>query len=170
MAYCSQCGSELTEEAKFCPSCGAPAAPAEPPPESSPPDAPLQTSASTETTTPPTTGQLPKDTRNMAMLCHLAAFALFVGIPFGNIVGPLVVWLMKREESPLIDAHGKEALNFQISMTLYVVISAILILIVIGILLLIGLLFFEIIAIIMAAVRASNGQEHRYPLTIRFIK
>ena len=170
MAYCSQCGSQLTQETRFCPNCGMAVASAEPRPESSPPDAPLPTSLSTETTSPLTAGQLPKDTRNMAMLCHLAAFAAFVGVPFGNIVGPLVVWLMKREESLFIDAHGKEALNFQISMTIYVVISAILILIVIGIFLLVGLLFFEITAIIKAAVRANNGQEHRYPLTIRFIK
>jgi len=103
------------------------------------------------------------------MLCHLSAFAGYF-IPFGHILGPLLVWLLKREESAFIDAHGKEALNFQISVTIYAVISAILILVVIGFLLLPILLVFEIIVVIIAAVRANNGLEYRYPVTIRFIK
>jgi len=105
----------------------------------------------------------------MAMLCHLSAFAGYF-IPFGHILGPLVVWLLKREESAFIDAHGKEALNFQISVTIYAVISAILILVVIGFLLLPILLVFEIIVVIIAAIRANNGAEYRYPLSLRFIK
>ena len=104
------------------------------------------------------------------MLCHVAAFAGYIGIPFGNIVGPLLVWLLKREESPFIDAHGKEALNFQLSATIYAIISALLIVIIVGIFLLVALVAFVVIVTIMAAVRASNGQYHRYPLTIRFIK
>ena len=59
------------------------------------------------------------------MLCHLSAFAGFTGIPFGTILGLLVIWLLKREESPFIDTHGKEALNFQISVIIYGIISAI---------------------------------------------
>jgi hypothetical protein len=56
--------------------------------------------------------------RNWAMTCHLASFAGYV-LPLGNIIGPLVAWLMKRDEFPLVDDQGKEALNFQISMTIY---------------------------------------------------
>lgn len=56
--------------------------------------------------------------RTWAMACHLAALSSFV-IPFGNLVGPLVVWIMKRDKSPLVDANGKAALNFQLSFFLY---------------------------------------------------
>lgn len=109
-----------------------------------------------------------KEERTMAMLCHLLAFAGFI-VPLGNIIGPLVVWLIKKEESGFIDFHGKESLNFQISMTIYFIVSAILILIFIGIILLIALAIFEIIVVIVASVRANEGREYKYPLKIRFI-
>jgi hypothetical protein len=57
--------------------------------------------------------------RNWAMGCHLAALALYIGIPFGNIFGPLIIWLIKKDEIPLVDEQGKESLNFQISLILY---------------------------------------------------
>ncbi len=117
-------------------------------------------------TVPPTTN---RDQNMWAMFCHLSALAGFV-IPFGNILGPLVVWLMKKDVYPLVDDQGKEALNFQISMTIYLIVSAVLILILIGIVLLIGLAIFEIIVIIMAMVKANDGVAYRYPLNIRFIK
>ncbi len=169
MAVCSQCGNEVSEEAKFCPNCGA----AMSPPQAVPAEAaPSQGTQEVEST--PSSGgyagQLPSNIRNMAMLCHLAAFAGYMGIPFGTIVGPLLVWLLQREESPFIDSHGKEALNFQISVAIYAIVSAILILLIVGIFLLMALVPFAVIVTIMAAVRASNGQEHRYPMTIRFIK
>jgi hypothetical protein len=104
------------------------------------------------------------------MLCHLAAFAGFaVILPFANIIGPLLIWLLKREESPFIDTNGKEALNFQISMTIYFIISVILVLLTIGIFLLAGLVVFDVIAIITASIRANNGKQYRYPLAMRFI-
>jgi len=169
MAFCSQCGNELIEGARFCPHCGTEVGVAEPSPQAPAPAEPVQGRAGTYASVPPVAGQVPKDIRNMAMLCHLSAFAGYF-IPFGHILGPLVVWLLKREESAFIDAHGKEALNFQISVTIYAVISAILILVVIGFLLLPILLVFEIIVVIIAAIRANNGAEYRYPLTLRFIK
>jgi hypothetical protein len=107
--------------------------------------------------------------RNWAVLCHLSALIGFI-IPFGNIIAPLVIWLIKKEESPFIDDQGKEAVNFQISMTIYAIISAILIFIIIGFVLLIAVGLLEIIFIIVAAVRASNGEKYRYPLSIHFIK
>ena len=62
-----------------------------------------------------------KDERMWAMLCHLSALAGFV-VPFGSIIGPLIVWLIKRDEMPVVDVHGKKALNFQITMAIaYVV-------------------------------------------------
>ncbi len=104
------------------------------------------------------------------MLCHLAAFAAFTGIPFGNVLGPLIVWLMKREDSTFIDTHGKEAVNFQISVTIYAVIGLILLFVVIGFVLVPVLLVFTFITMISASIRASNGDSYIYPLNIRFIK
>jgi len=57
--------------------------------------------------------------RNWAMGCHLAVLAVYMGIPFGNILGPLIIWLVKKDEFPLVDEQGKESLNFQISMLIY---------------------------------------------------
>lgn len=110
-----------------------------------------------------------KDQNMWAMLCHLSALAGFI-IPFGNVIGPLVIWMIKKDEFPLVDDQGKESLNFQISMTIYYIISAILIIVLIGILLLIGLAVFSLIMIIIAMMKANDGVAYRYPMTIRFIK
>ena len=103
------------------------------------------------------------------MVCHLSAFAGFI-IPLGNIIAPLVIWLIKRAESPFIDDQGKEALNFQISMIIYAVISWILVTIFIGYLLLFAVGIFDIVMVIMAALKSNEGERFRYPLCIRFIK
>ena len=87
----------------------------------------------------------------------------------GHILGPLVVWLMKRGDSPEIDAHGKESLNFQISMLIYDAIAAILCFILIGIPILIALWVLNTVLVIIASVKAGEGQLYRYPFTIRFI-
>jgi uncharacterized Tic20 family protein len=113
--------------------------------------------------------ELSKDAKTWGMLCHLIALAGFV-IPFGNIIGPLVIWLIKKDEFPFVDDQGKESLNFQISMTIYFIVSIILIAIVIGILLIIALIIVEVIFIIIATVKANSGEKYRYPLTIRLIK
>ena len=116
--------------------------------------------------TPPPTN---RDENMWAMFCHLSALAGFV-IPLGNILGPLVIWLIKKDEYPLVNDQGKEALNFQISMTIFLIVSAILIIVLIGIVLLIGLAVFDIIVTIIAMVKANEGVAYRYPLNIRFIK
>jgi len=104
----------------------------------------------------------------LAMLCHLSALAGFF-VPLGNVWGPLVVWLIKKEESAEVDAHGKESLNFQISTTLYLLVGAILMLVLIGFVLVVGLAVFWLVFVIVASVRANSGEYYRYPLTIRFI-
>lgn len=104
-----------------------------------------------------------------AMLCHLGAFSGYL-VPFGHITAPLAIWLIKKEESSLIEDQGRESLNFQISMTIYFILSAILTLIIIGFVLLIGVAIFDIVMVIIASVKANSGQRYRYPLTIRFIK
>jgi uncharacterized Tic20 family protein len=115
-----------------------------------------------------TTTPLSSDERNWAMFCHLAALAGFI-IPFGNIIGPLIVWLMKREEYPLVNDQGKESLNFQISILIYIAISVVLALLLIGFLLLVAIGVFSLVMIILAAMKANEGVSFRYPLCIRFI-
>lgn len=112
--------------------------------------------------------QLSSDERTFGMLCHLAALAGFV-IPFGHIIGPLIIWAIKKEEFEWVDKNGKEALNFQISMTIYTIVSAIMILVLIGIFFLVALGILNLIFIIMASIKTNNGEEFSYPLAIRFI-
>ncbi|MEW6533887.1 MAG: DUF4870 domain-containing protein [Thermodesulfobacteriota bacterium] len=111
-----------------------------------------------------------KQATNWGMLCHLSALLGLVLISFGHILGPLVVWLLKRNDDPFIDEQGKESLNFQISMTIYVIIAAILCVILIGFVLLGILIIADVILIVVASVKASNGESYRYPFTIRLIK
>ena len=98
-----------------------------------------------------------------------SALAGFI-IPLGNLIGPLVVWLIKKNEIPSVDAHGKESLNFQISMLIYAIVSGVLCLILIGFLLLAAVIITNLVCVIIASVKASNGVAFRYPLTIRFLK
>ena len=107
--------------------------------------------------------------RTWAMICHLSAFVGII-IPFGSIIAPLVIWLIKRAESPFIDDQGKEALNLQLSVLVYAIISGLLIYIFIGYLLLLALIIFNYVMVIMAALKANRGEMFRYPLCIRFIK
>jgi uncharacterized Tic20 family protein len=121
---------------------------------------------------PPTTTSSSTST-NVQTWCVLAHATALVGffVPLaGHIVGPLIIWLSKREDSPEIDAHGKESLNFQISMLIYNAISAILCLVLVGFVLLGVLHILNIIFVIIATIRASEGKLWRYPLTIRLIK
>jgi uncharacterized Tic20 family protein len=111
-----------------------------------------------------------KQAKTWGMLCHLTALSLFIGIPFGHIIGPLVVWLIKKDEYPFVDEQGKESLNFQLSMTIYAIVSLILCMIVIGFFLAVALVILEFVLVIMASVKASNGESYKYPMTIRFFK
>ena len=104
------------------------------------------------------------------MFCHLAALAAFVGVPVGNVVGPLIVWLIKREESDFVAEQGRNALNFQISMAIYIAISVLLLFVVVGVFLIIGLGLFNLVMVILSAIRASKGEIAEYPLSINFIK
>ena len=109
-----------------------------------------------------------KDDRNWAVIAHLSAFTGHF-FPFGQILGPLVVWLIKRDGSPFVDDQAKEALNAQISYTLYGVVAAILTLILIGFVLLLAIWIADIVLVILAAVAASKGKAFRYPLIIRLV-
>jgi uncharacterized Tic20 family protein len=110
-----------------------------------------------------------KQEKTWAMIAHLSMLCGFI-IPLGNVIGPLIVWLIKKEEGPFVDQHGKEALNFNISMTIYSAISYLLVFVLIGFVLLAVLFVFFVIALITAAIKANDGKPYRYPFTIRFIK
>lgn len=122
-----------------------------------------------------------KDARVWATFCHVSALLALLGVPLGHLIGPFLVWLLKRNEIPFVEAHGKEALNFQLSMTIYAVgLLVILVIalaeeplrpaafIVAGLSVLLFLL--DIVLVVVASVRANNGLQYTYPLSIRFIK
>src|SRR5574340_957366 len=109
-----------------------------------------------------------QEEKTWGMACHLSALAgLVTGLGF--ILGPLIVWLIKKDLFPFVDDQGKESLNFQISMFIYGIVAAILIVVLIGFVLLPLVGLFDIIMVIVAAIAASNGQTFRYPMTIRFL-
>jgi uncharacterized protein len=178
---CTTCGAPLPDRSATCPTCGAgqPATvggaapgPGAPPPGSPPPGTP-----------PPGTGPahpsgLADDTRNWALGAHLSTFlgSLF-GFPF---VGPLVVWLIRKDVDEFSSRHAREALNFNLTLLLVMVIGGIaavpLTLLTVGLILIpfafaaaaIGVLW--IVLTIVAAVKANEGRDYRYPLTIRFVR
>ena len=107
--------------------------------------------------------------RTWEVLCHALGFAGFV-FPLGNILGPLIVWLMKKSESPSVDAHGKEALNFQISMTIWILLCSITFLVLVGFILVPAAVVTHIVLTLIGTIKAGDGELYHYPLTIRFIK
>ena len=110
-----------------------------------------------------------REERQWAMLSHLGTFSAFL-IPFGNIIVPLVIWQVKKEASSFAVEHSKESLNFQISLLIYYIAATLLILIIIGFILFIGLFIFNIVMVIIAGIRANEGEHYQYPMTIRFFK
>ena len=99
--------------------------------------------------------------------CALAGIFLHF---IGHFFGPLIVWLLKRSESPEIDAHGKESVNFQLSMLLYNIVAGILCIVLIGFPLLIILWVLNTVLVIIASIQAGEGKLYRYPIAIRFLK
>lgn len=118
----------------------------------------------------PGSKEVNKDARMWAMICHLAALAGLVVPVVGCIIGPLIVWQIKKEEFPFVDEQGKEAVNFQISVLIYGIVAGLLCFACIGFFLLPAVVIFDLIFMLIAAVKANNGEHYRYPLTIRFIK
>jgi uncharacterized Tic20 family protein len=110
-----------------------------------------------------------KSERTWAMLCHLSGLLFWIGVPFANIAGPLIIWLSKKDDMPLVDSHGKEALNFQISFTIYLIAAGILCILLIGLPMLLVLLFAQFVLVLIAALKTNQGEDYRYPLTLRFL-
>ena len=107
--------------------------------------------------------------RNWAMFCHLAAFTGFF-FPFGGIIGPLICWLSRKDDSTWVNENGKASMNFQLSMLLYLVLAIPLCFILIGFPIISAIFIMKIVCIIIASVRASKGEEFKYPLAIPFIQ
>ena len=120
-----------------------------------------------------TTTTITETERTWAMLAHLSAFSGFI-IPFGNIIGPLLVLLFKGDEDsnlPFVRRHAKESLNFQIILTIYTLIACGLVFLLVGIILLPILFVLEVVFIIIASMKANEGEEYDYPLVIyRFVR
>jgi uncharacterized Tic20 family protein len=112
----------------------------------------------------------PNGDRTIAMLCHLLSLIGLLGVPFGNILGPLIVWITKKDQDPFVDATGKEVLNFQISVTIYCIFCGFLIFAVIGLFLLPIIIIVAVVYTIMGALKANEGVLYQYPFTIRFLK
>ncbi len=119
--------------------------------------------------TVPTVDVAPTESeRSRSMAIHLCGLLAFVIAPVAIVI-PLVLWLTKKDESAYINDHGREAMNYNLSIWLYAVISTILMLVCVGYFLLAGLVVFDIVIMIVAAVQANGGHYFRYPITIRFV-
>lgn len=110
-----------------------------------------------------------RDERMFATFAHLAIIAGFV-VPLGNVIAPLVIWLTQRDKSDYVDIHAKEALNFQITVTILAFGGLILSFIIIGIPLLIMLGLACLVFSILGAIKANEGEMYEYPFNLRIIK
>ena len=128
--------------------------------------------------------------RTWAMLCHLAAISGVLGVPMGHLLGPLIVWLIKKDEYQSVHRHGQEAINFQLSFTLYSLAALTLVALLIGLTwlgsgmeeltlflpfvagaMVFGLLWaISLICTILASIQAYQGGMFRYPFAIRFLR
>ncbi len=110
------------------------------------------------------------EARKWAMLCHYAAFAWFVAPMIGNVVGPLLVWQLKRECDPFVDAQGREALNFQLTLSLALMLCGLLAWVLIGFPLMALVSVVGLVLTIVGGIKANEGRAWRYPFCIRFLK
>ena len=110
-----------------------------------------------------------KEERTWGLIVHLSAFAGHV-FPFAHIIAPLVIWLVRRETSAFLDDQGKEAVNAQITFTIYAFFAIALCFVIIGIPLLAALYIGNFILVIIAAIAANEGKAYRYPFILRLVK
>ena len=122
-----------------------------------------------ESTQTPSGVSLSEQERQWGMFAHLSALVGFV-FPFGNLIGPLIIWQMKKNEMPFVDSQGKESLNFQITVSIVALICFALVLVLIGLLLLPIVGVASLILTLIAAIKANDGESYRYPFTLRLIK
>lgn len=118
----------------------------------------------------PSTPTPSTEERNWAVIAHLSALTGLVIWGIGIVLGPLIVWLLKKDQMPFVDEQGKEALNFQITVFLAGVVCSSLIFLLIGVPLLVALGIFDFVSVVIAAVKTSEGAAYRYPISLRLIK
>ncbi len=106
---------------------------------------------------------VPSESRGWATAAHLIPL-----IGFG-FLAPLIIWMMKREEDPFVEYHAREALNFQITLIIYVLASFALMFVLIGFITIVVVLIFALVVMVIAGIKASNGEFYRYPLIFRFV-
>jgi uncharacterized Tic20 family protein len=145
---CPACSARLDQQASTCPHCGTN----------------LVAAATNQAT-----GAVDQAVRNTAVAAHLSTFAGLV-VPFGSVIGPLAVWLTRRDRDPFIDQAGREALNFGISIAIYGSVLLVAALMLVGIPLLMAGVVAWVVLASLAAAKASHGQAYRYPLTLRFVR
>lgn len=112
---------------------------------------------------------LSQDEKNWGMFCHVAVFAGCI-VPLGNIIGPLVIWLIKKDQYGFVDYNARQAMNFQITFLIAMLAGALLSFVLIGILMMIGFGIFALVATIKAIVASSRGEYYNYPWSIQFIR
>ena len=117
---------------------------------------------------PPMAGAPSAEERQWAMFAHLSALVGVI-IPLGSIIGPLVVWLIKKDTMPFVNDQGKEALNFNITVAIAAIVGWILCFILIGFLVLAVLAIGWLVFVIIATIKANEGTTYRYPFTLRLV-
>ncbi|SDH70715.1 hypothetical protein SAMN05216603_11291 [Pseudomonas benzenivorans] len=110
------------------------------------------------------------EARKWAMFCHYAAFFWFLVPMIGNVIGPLIVWQLKKDSAAFVDDQGKEALNFQITFSLAMVICGVLAWVVIGFPLMLLVSVAALVLTIIAGIKANAGEAYRYPICWRVVK
>lgn len=125
--------------------------------------------AATEKHIQPVQPMTKSDEKLWATLSHLSGLVGAV-IPFCNAIAPLIIWLMYKDKSAFVEKEAKKSLNFQISITIYIVVSSLLTFVVIGAPLLVAVVIFDVVCVIMAAIKTNNGEDYRYPLSLQLIK
>jgi len=107
--------------------------------------------------------------RQWGMFAHLSALVGFV-IPFGTLIGPLIIWQIKKNEMPYVDEQGKEALNFQITVAIAFAVCMLLAFVLIGFLLMPIVGIGALVLTVIAGIKANEGNGYRYPICWRIIK
>jgi|ERR1035437_10421348 uncharacterized Tic20 family protein len=107
--------------------------------------------------------------RQMGMFLHLSQLANVILFPVGIVI-PIVIWQTQKDKIPALDAHGKMVANWMISLTIYVLVSFILMFVIIGIFTMLAVAIIGIVFPIVGAIKANNGELWQYPMTIKFIK
>jgi len=105
-----------------------------------------------------------------AAACHLTSFSAFFGVPFGHFIGPLAVWILRKKKDPLVNQQGKEAMNFQLSMTTYAVLIALLAPPEISAPAMIAVAVTDFLFVLVAGIKTARGGAFRYPLAIRVFR